>query len=257
MPANYEIQFTVAELFWLIKAFKINRLPLPEFDNAGYPIPEAGKKYTQAQISLEARTMIRKSGAGWEVDHLPAALVHWLANAKNMVKMTYLKRAGDSSRLSIFLEKDGALSVETKDESMDFVIYQNIDDLESNLIERLNASFADIKPSTSKYEIPQPEAIIRAAWNDKKMTEDILKKIGRDEKKSRSTIKWLDSLLWIAILSQVNLESQSARIESQTFLCGDDQKVWAGIETMPGQNDAVTLASIAVKNIGTLIKDIL
>jgi hypothetical protein len=109
-------------------------------------------------------------------------------------------------------------------------------------------SLGNSKVGSSRYLLPQPEEMIRAAWRDQKLAAEILKREESDAKTRNAVLKWLESLGWMATLSRVDLTPEVPREAVRLVLCGDGNRAWSGGGALPHPGE-VSLSPMSRGNV--------
>ena len=83
---SFHFYLSPAELHWLAGAFGLTRLPLADDRSRDLPASKLEIELQAALASLQTRGLIINSGGvRWQVDHVPAALIRWLGDARRMI----------------------------------------------------------------------------------------------------------------------------------------------------------------------------
>lgn len=242
-----------AELHWLAGAFGIAFLPLPDDAPAGLSPFQLESIQKNGHASLLTRGLIRPSpGFGWQVERLPAALVQWIASAQFLLRLENIPKEGTVRRAHFFTSGNQGLSLEMDGDTAHFTIYESLSLLQVAALHWLSVP-AKSKATPYSYFIPQPLTLIPAAWKDPQLAARILEERSIEQKIAKSTLEWISSLEWVAMLSKVKLDGTRNTVAIQYALCGDKKSMWGGED----DRQKVSYIHIAKKAINAKIVEML
>jgi hypothetical protein len=228
MSDNYEFQLASGELFWLAKAFQIRSLRLSQNPFAKFAPYQTKEVLSRAQESLKLRGYIQPlDGQKWQVDHLPAAIIRWLGTTERRIEAQVITRDGGARKANLFIETDMNMIALDEGDSYRFILFPDRPGLISALLDWMDIP-ATPKVDSGSYALPQPEAVIPAAWRDKKIVESVLKRAGHSSSQVKAALKWMGSLQWVATLSRLRFKDNSPMAEARCAICADRQTVWFG-----------------------------
>lgn len=249
----FQFDLSRAELFWLAGAFGISSLPLPDATIERLTHDQLEQRQKAGHASLLTRGLIRPSpGFGWQIERLPAALVQWISSAPSLLRLEHTSKGGSVRRIHLFTADDQGLSVEMDGDAARFVIFQSRRRLQKSAITWLSLP-VKTKKSAGSHELPQPLTFISTAWKDPILAARILKEQGFNAKTAKSTLDWVASLQWVAVLSKVKLEGYKNTLTDQFALCGDERSMWGGVTS----EQKVSFINIAEKAINATMRKML
>lgn len=224
---NFHFELSLAELRWLAGAFSISRLPLPDETIGGRAFSQLELEQKNGHASLLTRGLVHASPSfGWQVDRLPAAIIHWLASAQSMLRLEYISKSGTTRRMHVFTVGEKGMCVEMNDESAHFILCDTRITCIGSVIQWLEL-FPTIKKAEKNYQLPQPQIFLPAAWKKPKLTEPMLKTAGI-QAKVKETISWVKSLEILATISTIQLDEREFKYVRQFVFCADKKFTWVG-----------------------------
>lgn len=255
--AGFHFELSSAELRWLASAFGVTRFPLRGSALNSLPEIQIKVELKKGLESLNDRGLVQRVSANWQVDRLPSAIINWLGSATSMLILNIHSCEKPSSSLQIFIEQDANMVVENQDDTYRFLFLPGQKELTDHLLEKMGASIADRKQAPVKYSLSQPVTVLRTAWKDPSLAEQILKVIGLDPKASKTLLAWTGSLKWVASLEWGSIEAGSFTENRQAFLCGNSQGIWAGRSDKKIGDDLIELSPVTLEEMRNQIQSYL
>jgi len=227
---TFHFELTLDELNWLAGAFGVASLPLPDYSRPETSPAQRIEGQKKGHASLLRRGLIQSSpGFGWQVDRLPAALIHWMATATSMLRVERIDKEGGKQVMHIFTSDDQGLSVEMTGSDINFVLYKTQTALKKSLNGWLKLP-TKIEKAKGAYSIPQPQTLFAAAWQNPALVEKMLvAAVARSQVQLEAG--WAKSIEAVCTLSKIHLNQTDHASNSQLFLCKDKKTLWAGIGT--------------------------
>lgn len=252
---SFQFDLSLDELHWLAGAFGITRLPLPEHAQAEMTHEQLLQEQRNGHASLLARGLIRPSpGFGWQVDRLPAAIVQWMATAASMLRVERIEKNGAGNTLHVFTSGEQALSVEIKDDSAQFTLYQSRAALKKSLKKWLNIPAKSGK-SKETFSIPQPQTFIPVAWKDPQLAAQILANNGLSAN-SKTLIEWAASLRDLVVFCKMQINAEAGGTSEKFFLCKDGKSLWGGgVDQQETANHFVMFSTMTLKELDAKINE--
>lgn len=222
----FTFSLTLDELVWLSSAFGSDVPPLPLLTPPPSADPQAGL------TSLQARGLIRPlGGARWQVDRLPAALIHWSAAAPTFLALQAHPRRGGKRRIHLFAIAGAGLWLEQDSDDPQSIRFSLYDSRAGML--SAAARWVPL-PSSEPGDLalpplPDPFSLLPLAWRDPAQAERVLETWGIAPQAVHQTLAWIATLTWAAELTVQQREGENTTPAPQWVLGGNERQAWGGI----------------------------
>lgn len=229
------------EILWLMGAFGLVELPVPESSFLFVPSQELRERQRAGAQLLQQRGLLRPGeGASWQVERLPAALIQTMAAAEEWLRLDYRNRAGMTRSMHFFAADGMRFLLDLAEGYAHFCLCADV----STAAEALWGWLAlppGLVAGQGRLSLPQPLDFLPLAWNDPGLAARVLTEHGLPAQDVPTVLAWVESLEWICAASVQERRSDGVTTSLRFVACGDSVYAWGGFE----QEGLVSLTGLA------------
>lgn len=222
---KYTLELSKHEFYWLARAWGFTRIPFLSDSLCEFSQNQIEEYQEKAKQSLLERGFITpQKNFGWQIDHIVAGFVYWIATSTRVFAFELFRRNGQSIKANIYVQDNGtSLVMLITNASYELTLFQKPD----GHIEQLSAWFnvEETSKTSDSVILPSPLAqnLILDVWND---TSKVKKYVDSSGQKDPFITAWLENVELFASMSVK--ERRFGKIDTVRKLCAlkSENQIW-------------------------------